>query len=58
MTIVHLSRKDSCYDCGSTIEGHHTETCDMCVEEEGDVRDLPSIGYTQWWTKEIPNHLK
>ena len=58
MTIEHTTRKDACYDCGSTIVGHHTELCDMCCEDEGDVRDLPAQEGTQWWTKEVPNHLK
>ena len=59
MTIKHLSRKDSCYDCGSTIENHHTKLCDMCCEEEGDIRDLPSRHeHTQHWNHVVPEHLK
>jgi hypothetical protein len=42
-----------CWDCGSTIPGHHTPLCDLA--EEGDVRDLPQQPGTQWWTGEAPN---
>ena len=41
-----------CYDCGSTIEGHHTPSCDLTVE--GDILDLPEVPGTQWWDKDAP----
>lgn len=43
------SKKDPCYDCGSTIPGHHTKLCDFV--EKGDVLDLPAVPGTQWWTE-------
>jgi len=45
-----------CYDCGSNIEGHHTELC--AFAEESDVRDLPAHPGTQWWTGIIPTELQ
>lgn len=41
-----------CWDCGSTIEGHHTALCDMA--DAGDILDLPAQPGTQWWTGEVP----
>ena len=41
----------ACYDCGSTIEGHHTELCEMA--EDNAVRDLPAHPGTQWWTEAV-----
>jgi len=38
-----------CYDCGSTIPGHHTPACEMA--NPGDARDLPQIPGTQWWDR-------
>ncbi len=43
---------DKCYDCGSTIDGHHTALCDFA--EKGDILDLPMQAGTQWWTGEVP----
>ncbi|MGW8179403.1 MAG: hypothetical protein ACWGQW_11685 [bacterium] len=44
---------DSCYDCGSTIPGHHTELCDFA--DESDIRDLPSKDFPkQAWNGERP----
>lgn len=43
----------ACYDCGSTIEGHHTELCEMA--EDDAVRDLPAHPGTQWWTEAVPH---
>lgn len=40
-----------CWDCGSTIEGHHTQLCEMAGSD--DARDLPSQPGTQWWTGEV-----
>ena len=34
------TRLDMCYNCGSTIEGRHTRTCDR-VFSDGQVNDLP-----------------
>lgn len=38
-----------CYDCGSTIKGHHTQSCE-CTEDT-DIRDLPQVEGTQYWTE-------
>lgn len=43
---------DPCYNCGSTIPGHHTFTCDFAGP--GDKRDLPQVDGFQYWTKELP----
>lgn len=45
---------DPCYDCGSTIPGHHTALCDFAPEDA--VRDLPSHPDTQHWTGEAPTN--
>jgi uncharacterized small protein (DUF1192 family) len=45
-----------CWDCGSTILGHHTKLCDLA--EEWAIRDLPAEPGTQYWTREIPKGLK
>lgn len=45
-----------CWDCGSTIEGHHTRHCEMA--EENAIRDLPHTPGTQWWTGEVPEKPK
>lgn len=42
------NRQDPCYDCGSTIPGHHTTICDL---HGGQTRDLPCIPGTQYWTE-------
>lgn len=42
-----LDSGGSCYDCGSTIKGHHTKSC--AFPAKGDKRDLPEIPGTQWW---------
>lgn len=42
-------RAHSCYDCGSTIKGHHTPSCDMAPARSK--RDLPEIPGTQYWTE-------
>ena len=47
MEVPVLTKLNPCYDCGSTIEGHHTPKCEFAVE--GDVLDLPEIEGTQWW---------
>jgi len=44
-----------CYDCGSTIMGHHTRLCDLA--EDWAVRDLPSLPNSQYWTGKIPKGL-
>jgi hypothetical protein len=44
-----------CYDCGSTIMGHHTRLCDLA--EDWAVRDLPSLLNSQYWTGKIPKGL-
>ena len=41
-----------CYDCGSTIAGHHTPLCEMA--EPGDEKDLPQKKGTQHWTGDVP----
>lgn len=45
-----------CYDCGSTILGHHTRLCELA--EDWAIRDLPSLPNSQHWTGEIPKGLK
>lgn len=40
-----------CWDCGSTIPGHHTQLCEMA--EMDTIRDLPAKPGTQWWTGEV-----
>jgi hypothetical protein len=44
-----------CYDCGSTIMGHHTRLCELA--EDWAVRDLPSLPNSQYWTGKIPKGL-
>jgi len=44
------NNRDRCYDCGSTIPGHHTPLCEMAPE--GAVRDLPAKPGTQWWDRD------
>jgi hypothetical protein len=44
-----------CYDCGSTILGHHTRLCELA--EDWAVRDLPSLPRSQYWTGRIPQGL-
>lgn len=39
----------ACWDCGSTIKGHHTPLCEFA--QFGDKLDLPAIPGTQWWTE-------
>lgn len=46
-----LSKENPCYDCGSTIDGHHTPSCDLTMA--GDILDLPEIEGTQWWDKPV-----
>lgn len=38
-----------CWDCGSTIFGHHTPDCSFSGED--DILDLPQVPGTQWWDK-------
>jgi hypothetical protein len=38
-----------CYDCGSILKWHHTELCEFA--DPGDIRDLPALATTQWWTE-------
>jgi hypothetical protein len=45
-----------CYDCGSTILGHHTKLCDLA--EEWAIHDLPAQPGTQYWTGQVPKGLK
>ena len=47
---------DMCYDCGSTISGHHTPLCDFTSSD--DVLDLPAKDGSQHWTGEVPNGLE
>jgi len=47
------TKKDPCFDCGSTIPGHHTPLCEMGEGREV-VRDLPAEPGTQYWTGEPP----
>ncbi len=37
-----------CYDCGSTIPGHHTPHCEMA--EVDAIRDLEETPNTQYWS--------
>ena len=53
---VPNSKEYPCYDCGSTIELHHTTTC--CMSYSDEIKDLPEIPNTQWWNKSVPDHLK
>ena len=46
---VWPNENDPCWDCGSTIPGHHTELCDLAPE--GAVRDLPAVPGTQYWSQ-------
>lgn len=46
------SEDNPCYDCGSTIAGHHTSLCDFA--EAGDILDLPHAEGCQHWTGELP----
>lgn len=41
---LHIER---CWDCGSTIPGHHTALCAFAAPN--DIRDLPSKPGTQYW---------
>jgi len=43
---------DKCYDCGSTIPGHHTMSCDLTGPN--DIKDLPQLLGTQWWIGPMP----
>lgn len=43
------NRGGSCYNCGSTIRGHHTLSCTFSSKK--DKRDLPEIPGTQWWVE-------
>lgn len=46
-----------CYDCGSTIQNHHTPLCDLTGSN--DVLDLPTNNnYTQHWNGEVPKGLE
>ncbi len=47
-----MKTDNTCYDCGSTIAGHHTPLCDMAWP--GSKMDLPAILGTQWWIGEMP----
>lgn len=46
------SPENPCYDCGSTIAGHHTKLCDLAAPD--DKMDLPAKPGTQYWTGEVP----
>lgn len=43
---------EACYDCGSTIQGHHTAMCDLAGV--GEKHDLPSKPKSHHWTGEVP----
>ncbi|KKL59558.1 hypothetical protein LCGC14_2214080, partial [marine sediment metagenome] len=47
--LTAISKKEPCWDCGSTIANHHTSLCDMAPK--GSIRDLPQEPGTQYWTK-------
>jgi len=55
-TVNEEYREDRCYDCGSTIAKHHTPSCDFAAP--GDKQDLPQKPGTQYWTGEVPDHLR
>lgn len=40
---------DPCFDCGSTVENHHTPKCELC--EDDAIRDLPAKGNSQYWVE-------
>jgi len=42
----------SCYDCGSTLKGHHTFFCEFAAKRHR--RDLPSRARTQHWNGQPP----
>lgn len=42
MNETHPNAKEPCYDCGSTIPGHHSDLCDLTGP--GDKKDLESCG--------------
>lgn len=46
------NKKSPCHDCGSTLPGRHTESCDMALPS--DRKDLPQRPGSQHWTKEVP----
>lgn len=46
------TRSNPCYDCGSTIRGQHTPSCDLAPKKSK--RDLPEKPGTQYWTRERP----
>ena len=46
------SKTNPCYDCGSTIAGHHTALCDMAGKD--DKMDLPARPNSQHWTGDMP----
>lgn len=54
--VVHLRKQtwptpfDPCYDCGSSVPGRHTPSCDPFFSSGG-IRDLPHVEGTQWWTE-------
>jgi hypothetical protein len=45
--ITVLSSEEPCYDCGSTITGHHTPSCEF--SHPGDKLDLPQRAGSQHW---------
>lgn len=49
--------REPCYDCGSTIAGHHTTKCDLAYGER-DVKDLGCIDTTQYWDRVVPEGLE
>lgn len=49
---THPNKSEPCYDCGSTIPGHHTTICDLTGN--GDIKDLPRKLGTQYWIGEMP----
>lgn len=42
MSETHPNANEPCYDCGSTIPGHHSNLCDL--SSPGDKKDLESCG--------------
>lgn len=45
----------ACYDCGSTLDGHHTKLCDLAPKNA--VRNLPAVKGTHYWNEVIPEEV-
>ncbi len=50
------AKRFKCYDCGSTLAGHHTSLCEFA--SPNDARDLPALKGTQWWNEQPPIVVK